>query len=172
MPSVEVMLVTPKSTAVLETTTSLAEMPAISATTICQKPQTDGGEEGYDKPADHRAKGVSHVLGVPGGAKVQQHPHDNGGHKDGGARLGEIVLYLFPHINGNGAGAGSLVFRQLNEQGVFSLLLPVDQVHHKGAGDGHHNAQQVHGVGHQQRVVGEEQLGEQHIDGQPGRCRT
>ena len=46
IPSGEVMLVTPKSTAQLETTTSLAEMPAIRATTICQKPRPMGTKKG------------------------------------------------------------------------------------------------------------------------------
>ena len=36
MPASEVTLEIPKSTAQLETTTSLAEMPAMRATTICQ----------------------------------------------------------------------------------------------------------------------------------------
>ena len=42
----EVMLLTPKSTAVEDTTTSLAEMPAIRATTICQKPRPMGAKKG------------------------------------------------------------------------------------------------------------------------------
>ena len=46
IPSGEVILVTPKSTAQLETTTSLAEIPAISATTICQKPRPMGAKKG------------------------------------------------------------------------------------------------------------------------------
>ena len=46
IPSEEVMLVTPKSTAVLETTTSLAEIPAMRATTICQKPRPIGAKKG------------------------------------------------------------------------------------------------------------------------------
>ncbi len=64
--------------------------------------------------------------------------------------------------------AGGLILRQLNEQGAACGFAPLCQPHHKGAGHCHHQAQQVHGVGRQHGVAGEEHLGKQHVDGKPG----
>ena len=46
MPAAEFTLLTLKSTAQLETTTSFAETPAIRATTICQYPRPMGEKKG------------------------------------------------------------------------------------------------------------------------------
>ena len=46
IPAAEFTLFTAKSTAQLETTTSLAETPAIRATTICQYPRPTGAKNG------------------------------------------------------------------------------------------------------------------------------
>lgn len=46
MPSGELALTMPNSTAQLETTTSLAETPAMRATAICQKPRPMGAKKG------------------------------------------------------------------------------------------------------------------------------
>lgn len=51
---------------------------------------------------------------------------------------------------------GALYSGQLDEQGIFPLLFPVHQVEDKGTGNGNQNPQQIHGIGHQQRVLREE----------------
>ena len=46
IPAAELILGTPNKTAQLDTTTSFAEMPAIKATAICQKPNPTGAKNG------------------------------------------------------------------------------------------------------------------------------
>ena len=114
MPAAELILEMPKSTAQEDTTTSLAEIPA--------------GKEGDDPPPDHGAEGLRHILGIPVGAEIQQEPHEDRSDKDGGSRLRQIILHLFPHIDEDGSGAGGLVFRQFNEQRIFFCVLSVKNV--------------------------------------------
>ena len=56
MPSAELAFTMPNSTAQLETTTSFAEMPAISATAICQKPSPTGMNTGAMNLPTYAAK--------------------------------------------------------------------------------------------------------------------
>ena len=69
IPASELALTMPNSTAQLETTTSLAEMPAMRATVILPEAQADGGKEGGQGLADEGAEAVRHGGGVAGGPK-------------------------------------------------------------------------------------------------------
>ena len=62
IPAGELALTTPKSTAQLDTTTSLADMPAIRATVICQKPSPMGAKKG----TSHRPMTAPKPPDMPG----------------------------------------------------------------------------------------------------------
>ena len=108
--------------------------------------------------AQYGAKAFSCVRSIAAGAEVQQEPDQDGGHENSGPGLFQVALHLFPHIDAYGMEIGHLVFRQLNQEVIFRL--PVlgffDAVEQQGHQDGHHQTDQVHGIGHHHGVAAEE----------------
>ena len=91
------------------------------------EPEPDRDKDGHEEFAHIRRKAQAHVLHEARGAEVEQRPDEDGRDEDGRTRLDEVVLDLLPHIDGDGARIGHLVFGQFDDE-VIDRLLFVDEV--------------------------------------------
>ena len=117
--------------------------------------------------AQDRPEAVCHFHSIAMRPKVQDHPHKDRCYKDGSTCFGKVVLYLFPYIDCHSSGAGGLIFRQLNQQIIFRFS-PVNQMDDRRYQDSDHQADQVHGIGHEHGAFLKEHLGKQDVDWQTG----
>ena len=116
MPASDVAFATPKRIAVLETTTSFAEMPAMRAVEICQKPKPIGAKKGTQARPITRRETLPHVLGIALRAEGQKQPQDDRCHEDDRTRTLYVVEHLLLHVDSDRARGRNLVFRQLDQK--------------------------------------------------------
>ena len=131
------------------------------------EPEPDRDKDGHEEFAHIGGKAPAHVLHKARGAEVEERPDEDGRDEDGRTRFHEIVLDLLPHIDGDGARVGHLVFGQFDDE-IVDRLLFVDEVDDGGDGDRHDDADEIHREGGEHRVRPEEHLREEDVDGEAG----
>ena len=131
------------------------------------EPEPDRDEDGHEEFAHIGGKTSAHILHKARGAEIEERPDEDGRDEDGRTRFHEIVLDLLPHIDGDGARVGHLVFGQFDDE-IVDCLLFVDEVDDGGDGDRNDYADEIHREGGEHRVCPEEHLRKEDIDGEAG----
>ena len=131
------------------------------------EPESDRDKDGHEEFAHIGGKTSAHIFHKARGAEIEERPDEDGGNEDGGACFDEVVLDLLPHIDGDGARIGELIFGQFDDE-IVDRFLFVDEVDDGGDGDRHDDADEIHREGGEHRVCPEEHLRKEDVDGEAG----